>query len=252
MTHPTVAALYRHLLLYRRLWRASVFSFLVTPFLLLVSLGLGVGHYVGTVDGVSYLAWIAPALLVSTAFQIGVTESTYGVLSDFEWVGGLRAMRVTMVRIKDMIGGWLLYTLVVVTLATVAFMIVMWAFGILPGSLVPVAPLVSGLVAVAAAAPTVAFSASITNEDYFILLSRFLVLPAALFSGVYFPVDNLPVVIRPLAYLSPLWHGVELIRAAAWRNDAAWPPTVHIGYLALFAVVGFLVAHRVFHRRLTG
>lgn len=251
MAQATISVLERHLLLYRRLWRASVFSSFVLPVLFLASLGLGVGGYVGRVDGVSYLTWIAPALLVSSVFQNAIVECTFGILSDFEWVGVLHAMRGTPVRIADMIGGWLLYVLVVAELATVAFMIAMWALGTMRVWLVPAAPLVAALVALAVATPTTAFSASINNGDYFELLSRFLVVPATLFSGVYFPVQQLPLPVRLVAYLSPLWHGVALIRFAALGGSSGWMIALHVGYLLAWALGGYLWAHRAFRRRLT-
>jgi lipooligosaccharide transport system permease protein len=251
MAHPALTVLERHLLLYRRLWRASAFSFFALPTLFLISLGKGVGSYVGHIDGVSYLTWIAPALLVSTAFQIGINESTYGVLIEFEWVGGLHAMRATRVRITDMITGWLLYVLAVTELAVAAFLCVMAAFGTLTAAVATAAPLVGGLIAVAVAAPTTAFSATLHNQDYFVLLSRFLVIPATLFSGVYFPVQQLPWAIRPLAYLSPLWHAVALIRAAAFGGASPGPVILHTGYLLLLTLLGYLWARRAFRHRLT-
>ncbi len=115
--HPTVAVLERHLTLYRRLWRASVFSSFILPVLFLVSIGIGVGGYVGTVEGVGYLSWIVPGVLASTAFQIAVGESTYSVLGDFKWVRAYHAMRATPVRPVDIVAGHLLYLVFRVTIA---------------------------------------------------------------------------------------------------------------------------------------
>lgn len=251
MAHPTVAVLERHLCLYRRLWRASVFSFFVLPALFLVSIGIGVGGYVGRLDGYDYLIWIAPALVASTAFQIGVNESTYGVLSDFEWVGGLHVMRGTRVRIGDMIGGWLLYVLVVTQLSVVAFVLVAWAFGAFRPAMLVTAPWVCALLGTAVAAPTAAFSATIRRDEWFLLLSRFMVLPSTLFSGVFFPIDQLPAALRPLGYASPLWHGVELMRTATLGLPPVWPVLAHVGYLLLWLAGGYAWAYHAFRRRLS-
>lgn len=250
MASRTIAVLERHLRLYRRLWRASALSFFLLPALSLLSMGLGVGGYVHTVAGHRYLGWIAPGLLVSTAFGIGVNESTFGVLSDFEWVGGLHAMRATPVRIADMIWGWLLYVLLVSELAIAAFMAVTWVFGALRPGMALVAPAVGGLVAVSVAAATTAFSATVRSQDWFMLLSRFIVLPMTLFSGVFFPIERLPVALRVLGYASPLWHGAEVLRAAGLGMRPALPIAAHLGYLVLCTVAGCLAAHRAFRRRL--
>lgn len=110
--------------------------------------------------------------------------------------------------------------------------------------------LVCALVTVAVAAPVTAFSASIDHDSYFALLFRLIVLPAALFSGVFFPVGQLVVGLRLLAYASPLWHAVELCRAATLGRAPAWPVWAHAGYLLVWAVAGFVLAVRVFRGRL--
>src|SRR5918911_4952278 len=98
MITPTAAVLERHLVSYRRLFWASAFSAFILPLLFVLSIGIGVGSFVnsnGGVDGVNYLAYIAPGVLASTAFQIAVGESTYPILGDFKWTRGFHAMRAT-------------------------------------------------------------------------------------------------------------------------------------------------------------
>lgn len=250
MAHPSLTVLERHMMLYRRLWRASVFSFFVSPVLFLLSVGFGVGAFVSEVQGVDYVSWIAPALLASTVFQIGVNESTYSIYTDFEWIGVFHVMRNTRVRIRDMLVGWFLYLLVVVEIAVVAFLAVIVVFGVGSVPLLLAAPLVCALLALGVSAPTTAFSATIRDDTHFQLLTQFGIIPLTLVSGVFFPVEQLPEVMRPLVYASPLWHGVELCRSAALGTDPAWPPLAHLGYLAVWAVAGYLLAHAAFRRRL--
>ncbi|WP_196453078.1 ABC transporter permease [Planomonospora sp. ID82291] len=245
-----MAVLERHLFLYRRLWRASVFSSFVLPVLFLVSIGMGVGGHVGRIGGVDYLAWIVPGVMASTAFQMAIGESTYSVLGDFKWVRGYHAMRATPVEIRDMLAGWLLYILLRVEIAAVVFLGVTGLFGALRSPWAVVTPLVAALVAVAAAAPVTAFAASIEHDSYFALLFRFVMIPSTLFAGVFFPVEQLPAAVRPLAYVSPLWHGVELSRAATLGGAPPWPAAVHVACLVVFAVVGLVWARAAFRTRL--
>ncbi len=248
--HPTVAVLERHLTLYRRLWQASVFSSFVLPVLFLLSIGIGVGGYVGRLQGVDYLSWIVPGVLASTVFQIAVGESTYSVLGDFKWVRAYHAMRATPVGPADMVRGQLLYLVIRATVAVVAFLVVVVFFGGLHSPWALVTPLVCAVLTVSVAAPVTAFAATIEHDSYFSLLFRFVVLPSSLFAGVFFPVEQLTAVLRPLAYASPLWHGVELCRAATLGRAPAWPVVVHAGYLLAWAAVGFFLAVRAFRRRL--
>ncbi|MDI1463912.1 ABC transporter permease [Catellatospora sp. KI3] len=246
----TFAVLERHLTLYRRLWQASVFSSFILPILFVVSIGIGVGGYVSDIGGVSYLAWIVPGVLASTAFQQAVGESTFSVLGDFKWVRGYHAMRATPVRIWDMVAGWLLYIVFRVLIGAVAFLAVSAFFGAIHSAWVVVTPLVCALLAVAVAAPTIAFSARIENDSYFAMLFRFVVIPSTLFAGVFFPVSQLPEALRVLAYLSPLWHAVELCRSATLGVAPPWPVWAHLGYLVLWAVGGSLLAYASYRRRL--
>ncbi|PRX99936.1 ABC transporter permease [Allonocardiopsis opalescens] len=248
--HPTLAVLERQLHLYRRLWQASVFSSFVMPVLFLLSFGIGVGGYVGELGGVDYLAWIVPGVLASVAFQMSVGESTYGVLGDFKWIRGYQAMQATPVRVRDMVGGWLAYMLLRVLIASVVFLGVAALFGALHSPWALATPLVCGLLGLAVCAPTTAFAATIDHDSYFALLFRFVVVPSTLFAGVFFPVEQLPDVVRPLAYLSPLWHGVELCRAATLGTAPGWPALAHLGYLVLWALLGSAWAVAAFGRRL--
>ncbi len=67
---------------------------------------------------------------------------------------------------------------------------------------------------------------------------------------MFFPVEQLPVAVRPLAYLSPLWHGVELDRAATLGTAPPWPIAAHLAYLVVFAAAGAALAVRAFRKRL--
>ncbi|GII51899.1 transport permease protein [Planotetraspora thailandica] len=248
--HPVLAVVERYVLLYRRLWHASVFSSFLLPILFLISIGLGVGGYVGSIEGVDYLSWIVPGVLVSTAFQICIGESTYPVLGDFKWVRAYHAMRAAPIRPADIVHGHLIALILRVEVSVVAFLVVVLFFGGLHSPWALVTPLVCALLVASVVTPVTAFAASIESDSYFALLFRFVVIPATLFSGVFFPVEQLPVVIRAVAYASPVWHAVELCRAATLGREPTWPIAAHVGYLVLWAVVGLVLARRAFKRRL--
>ncbi|WP_084959673.1 ABC transporter permease [Thermoactinospora rubra] len=247
--HPTYAVFERYMVLYKRLWRASVFSSFALPLLFLASIGLGVGQYVGSLEGVPYAAWIVPGVLASTAFQMAVGESTYGVLGSFKWTRSSHAMYATRVSIGDMLRGWLLYLVVRGVIAVAVFMAVVVWFGVLASPWALATPLVAALLTVATAAPVTAFAASIDHDSYFALLFRFVMIPATLFSGVFFPVEQMGGW-KVAAYVSPLWHGVALCRAATLGQEPPWPVWAHAGVLVAVAAAGWWWASAAFRRRL--
>ncbi|MEV0429938.1 ABC transporter permease [Micromonospora sp. NPDC050495] len=248
---PVLAVLEYYLVGYRRTWRAGVFSSFLLPVLTVLGFGVGVGAYVDRgVGGVPYLDWLVPGLIASTAFQVAVAESTWPVLSNFRWIGTYLAQAAAPLRIGDIVGGHLAFVLFRVLTSTVAFLLVTALFGVLRSPWAVIVPLVGVLLGLAVAAPVFAFSAAVPSDSYLALLFRFAVIPMTLFAGVFFPVEQLPGGLRQVAYVTPLWHGVDLCRAATLGVAPQWSVPGHLLYLAAWSVAGWLLARRVFRRAL--
>jgi lipooligosaccharide transport system permease protein len=200
---------------------------------------------------VSYVDFIAPGLLASTAFQVAVSEAAWPVLGGFQWVRTYHAMSASPLRSRDLVGGEILWIWLRAGTSAVGFLIVLALFGVVdsPAGVLTVPAVL--LLATASCAPVLAYSASVSSDNWFAVLFRFAVIPMTLFAGVFFPVEQLPLVARFIAYASPLWHGVELCRAATLGVPTAMGWLGHSLYLAAWAVVGYLLASRRFSRRLT-
>jgi lipooligosaccharide transport system permease protein len=95
-----------------------------------------------------------------------------------------------------------------------------------------------------------AFSATVEDQSAYAMLFRFGVMPMFLFSGTFFPIAQLPDWLEPVAAVIPLWHGVDLARALALGQPSPGLAAIHVGYLSLWAVVGFLLAAWRFEKRL--
>ena len=240
-----------HLVNYRRTWRSSALSSFVLPLLTMLGFGVGLGAYVTAgVDGVPYLDWMVPGLIASTAMQTAMGESSWPVFSYFEWMKSYFAQAAAPLRVADILDGHLAFVVFRVVSTCTAFLLVATAFGAVHSWWALAAPGVSALIGLAVAAPTFAYSASIHSDSYLAILFRLGMLPMSLFSGVFFPIESLPAVLRWVAWALPLWHGVDLSRAATLGVAPAWSATGHLLYLAAWAAVGWLVAYRRFRRRL--
>jgi lipooligosaccharide transport system permease protein len=246
----TVAVLEYHLVGYRRTWRGSALSSFVLPLLTMLGFGVGVGSYAAPIDGVPYLDWMVPGLVASTAVNVAIGDATWPVLGNFEWIKIYFAQAAAPLRVVDIVAGHLAFILFRVLTSATAFLVVAALFGAVPSPWAVLSLPVIVLLGLATAPATMAYSASIKSDSFLALLYRFAVIPMSLFSGVFFPVESLPAVVRPLAYALPLWHGVDLTRAATLGVAPEWSAAGHLIVLAGWAVAGCLLALARFRRRL--
>jgi lipooligosaccharide transport system permease protein len=223
----------------------------------LASLGFGLGSLVddgarGGVGGVSYAVYVAPGVLAATAMQVAIGESTYPVLGALIWNRQYHAMLATPLRILDILIGHLTYIAIRLLLATTTFAVVGGALGAFRSAWVVSAVPIAVLCGLAHAAPVMAFSVRQENDHGFPVIFRLLMVPMFLFAGTFFPVDQLPAGLRPLAWLTPLWHATDLIRSLLLGDAHALPVAGHLAYLLLWAGAGGVVALHHYRRRLAG
>ena len=240
---------------YRRTWRGSIYSSLLNPVLFLGAMGLGLGklvdaHGTASLGGVSYLVFLAPGLLAATGMQTGVGESTYPVFASVKWTKTYQAASASPLRPADVFHGHLLFVTLRLTMNCAIFIAVASVLGAVRSAWVLAALPVAVLTGLAFATPIEAWSVTRTKDTSFAVIYRFGMIPMFLFSGIFFPITQLPAWIRPLAYLTPLWHGVALCRALS-LGAATWGGAlVHVGYLVLWAGAGVIAGHRTYPRRL--
>ncbi|MEV5966112.1 ABC transporter permease [Kribbella sp. NPDC051952] len=242
---------------YKRTWKGTLVSSFLLPLLYLASMGVGLGSFVdkngtGALGGVSYLQYIAPGLLASTALQIAVGEATYPVMSGLKWQKFYHSMIASPLRPADVVYGQLAFIAFRVLSSCTVFLVVITLFGGMRSPLGALGLLVALLVGMAAAAPVAAYATLLDNDAGFAMIFRFGVVPAFLFSGAFFPVSQLPNWIEWLAYVSPLWHGVDLCRSLSLGTVNPWLAVVNIVYLLAWCVVGTRLAVRGFSRKLVG
>lgn len=245
-----------HARTYRRTYRGSIITTFVNPVLYLAAMGLGLGTLVdeGTgaaaIGGVSYLAFLAPGLLAATAMQIGGGEGAYKVMAGMKWLKTYHAALTTPISARDLVVGHLGWSTVRIALTTVVFGAVMVGFdAATPGAAVR-AQLPAILTGIVFATAVTAYTAQLENEYGLAAIFRFGIVPMFLFSGTFFPITQLPGWMQPIAYLTPLWHGVELTRGAALSEATAWQPSLHMSYLALWIAVSSIISVRNFRKRL--
>ncbi len=242
----------------RRTWRGSVVTSFLQPFLYLTAMGVGLGSFVddnagpGALNGVSYLAYIAPGLLATTAMQAAVIESTYPIMSGFKWQRFFFSMAASPLEVADIVAAQIAFIAFRVFTTCAVFLCVLAAYGASSswwGGVLALLTVV--LLGLAYATPIVGLAARMKSEDGFALIFRLGLLPMFLFSGAFFPISQLPAAISWLAYATPIWHGVELARMLTLGTAEWWPALGHLAYLLLWAVAGWVYAVTGFAKRLS-
>lgn len=254
MTVLVLRALERELLVYVRTWRGSAFSAFVQPMLFLGAMGLGLGGLVdesgGGAAGDDYLVFVAPGLLAASALLSTAGESLWGIMGGVKWMGQFNSMVATSMTPGDVYGGRVLSTGVRSLIAAVPFLAIAAALGGVPSALAPLALVPTVLLAMLSSAALAAYSVTQENDSTFPVIMRLGIMPLFLFSGTFFPVEQLPGAVQPLVWLSPLWHAVEAARDAT----AGGVDLLTLGHVAVLgALLGVAVPYgiRGFTRRLT-
>jgi lipooligosaccharide transport system permease protein len=253
-----VSRAYEHqFLLYRRTWRGSLFNSFLSPALFLAAMGIGLGTYVNqgggsAALGVPYLVFLAPGLLAATVMQTASFEATFPIMGGFVWQRRYHAMHATPIGPPEIALGQLAWIATRITLVGAIFVLVMVPFGAVQSPLILLAIPVATLTGLAFATPIAAYAATQKVMTSFNYIFRFAITPLFLFSGAFFPVERLPAVIQPVAWVTPLYHGVALSRSIALGtvgNDVG-AALVHVGVLLLFAIGGLVACLVAFQRRL--
>jgi lipooligosaccharide transport system permease protein len=231
---------------------------ILNPLLYLISIGVGIGTLISNnlgphgIDGVKYLTFIAPALLATSAMQGAMDEVVFPTLNGFKWGRVFFGMNATPQTGSSIAGGVFLGALLRTTLSVTTYSIFLYFFGAMnsPQALfsIPIA-ILSGA---SFGAVTLALAAHTENEDlFFTVMGRFIIGPMFLFSGTFYPLDTLPLVLQFFGWISPLWHATELGRWATYGHHIPGSMVaIHFGFLAIMLISGLFFAFRQFSRRL--
>jgi lipooligosaccharide transport system permease protein len=182
--------------------------------------------------------------------QTAATESMYPVMGAIKWERTYHAMLATPLRVIDVLVGHLTWIGVRLSLVSGLFLSAMAGFGAVHSWWAVASLPAAVLTGLAFAAPLAAFSATQDRDLGFSLIFRFAVIPMFLFSGTFFPVTQLPGPLQPVAYATPLWHGVDLCRRLALGRLDAPLMLANAGYLLVLVVAGAAVARIAYRRRL--
>jgi lipooligosaccharide transport system permease protein len=212
------------------------------PLFYLLSIGVGIGHLVGTVGGVSYTAYVAPALLATSSMNGAIYDSTFNVFFLIKYAKTYDAALATPMRAQDLALGQVLWAVIRSALYAFAFTGVMlamglfhsyWAIGVLP------AAVLTGFAFAAAGMAATTFMRSWQDFEYVTLA----IVPMFLFSTTFYPLSVYPRPVAILVQCTPLYQAVTLMRGLALGMvgpSLLW----RAAYLAIMGLAGLYLAGR--------
>ncbi|WP_374953622.1 ABC transporter permease [Arthrobacter sp. Y81] len=225
------------------------------PVAYLFAMGVGLATLVDSqaaFGGVSYLAFIAPALLISAAVMTAANEFTFPVMDGFKWRRVYYGPHASPLTPEQIASGHIMAVTLRFLLQSAIYFVVVALFGASPSGWGWVSVLVATLAGLSFGLPLMAYAASIKEDKgQFAMVMRFIVTPLFLFSGTFFPLDSLPLAVQWIGWISPIWHGTELGRVFSYGYEE--PPLLtiaHIVFLVGLAVAGWMLTKRQFVRRL--
>jgi lipooligosaccharide transport system permease protein len=244
----------RNLLVYKHGWMVIVSGFF-EPLFYLLSIGLGLGAMVPDIGGISYAAFVAPGLLASSCLNGALSDGMFNIFFKLHFQKTYDGILATPMRVPDVAFGEMLWALMRGSLYAATFLVVVLVLGEVRGPRILLSPLAvlalpaAVLTAASYSAMAICLTSFLKKPENFDMVMGLLVMPMFLFSGIFFPVEQLPSAVRWLFQMVPLFHGVALLRACttgALTASALW----HVAYLVLGGIAAFWVAMRRLERTL--
>ena len=231
---------------------------IANPVLYLVSIGLGLGSYIDKntgsmgIDGVSYITFLAPALLATAAIQGAIDESVFPTLEGFKWNKTFFSMNATPLSGNHIAMGVFFNSLIRVTFTAVTYWLVMLVLGVLQSPRAWLAIFTAVMAGAAFGAMMQALAGLLENENvFFTVVQRFIIMPLFLFSGTFYPLTNMPVYLQWIGWISPLWHATQLGRWLTYGSEISTSMLVlHFALLSSILIVGLISSRRIFTKRL--
>jgi lipooligosaccharide transport system permease protein len=231
---------WRNVLSYQRFVVPTVIASLGEPMLYLVAMGIGLGSYMGLINGQPYVNFLAPGLLVSSAMFAATYECTFSAMMRMTVERVYDSIMITPVSVEEIIGGEILWGITRGVMSGTVILLILYVFGI--AHEVRVIPylfllwLAEGFLFSSMAMIVTSFAPSF---DFFTYYLDLFLMPMFFFSGVFFPLDKYPPVMIFIANLLPLTHAVAISRMVMSGNIAEWAVVGHLAFLVVPGIVFF-------------
>jgi lipooligosaccharide transport system permease protein len=161
-------------------------------------------------------------------------------------------MNSTQLAAGQIVDGIMIAAFIRAVITAGAYLLVLMAFGAVTLEAIPALFLISSFAGLSFGALMLAATSFVKEDDgFFAIIARFVVAPMFLFSGTFYPLEQMPIFLQWIGWISPLWHSTNLSRAVSFGLDVpAWLLVVHVLFLATTLIAALIIAKRQFKVRL--
>ncbi len=237
---------YRHMRVYTRNLASNGLPPFLEPLIFLAGIGLGLGHYIDqTIDGLSYIEFLGTGLLVTTAMFTAAFECSFGTFIRLEFEKVYDGMIAAPITANNLLVGEMIWAGTKGFFFSFAVLCILAIFGVVRLPYALFAPFIGFITAFMFATLALYITSFVKTINHFNFFFTGFISPMFFFSGVVFPISNLPAWIRPFTEIIPLTHSVRLVRAVCTMQ---YSPVIafDILYIIIFtSLFGFMAVKRL-------
>jgi lipooligosaccharide transport system permease protein len=238
----------RNFRVFSKVWRGALLPNFFDPLFYLVAMGFGLGTYLASINGVPYRDFIAPGLVASAAMWAASFETTYNVYLKMNENRLYDAILATPVEIPDLAAGDIAWGATRATIYSTTFLAVVTAFGLVDSWWALAIPPLIFLGGLCFSVLGYTFTSLIPKIDLYSYYFTLGITPMFLFSGIFFPFNQLPGIAEVIAWFTPLYHVVEITRAMATGPGPS--VLLHVAWLVVVTAALFVIPVRALRSRL--
>ncbi len=236
---------YRHSRVYTKHLISNGFPPFIEPLFFLAGVGLGLGHYVGLIEGVSYVKFLAAGIIVPSAMFTAAFECTFGTFIRLEFDKVYDGMLSSSISVNDLLVGEMLFAGTKSFFFSGAVLFIVSVFGLIDTPLALLTPFAGFFTGLMFAAFSLYVTSYVSTINHFNFYFTGFLTPMFFFSGIVFPLKSLPPSLQVAAEFFPLTHSTNIIRALCFENFSS-RLFLDAAYIILFiAVFGFLSVRRL-------
>lgn len=242
----------RHFQVWLKLFVPALLGNFAEPLMFLVALGYGLGHFVGQIDGIPYIAFLASGIVCSSTLQNATFEAQYSAYTRMAVQNTWQAMLAAPLNIQDVVIGEIIWAGTKSLINVSAILIVSALIGAIDSwYAVWLLPILL-LCGICFAAMAMVMTAVAKGYDFFMYYWTLIATPLTLLSGVFFPLSELPSSLQTIMLFFPLAHAIELTRplTLASGHISAFAVLTHLSVILLYTLIATMLCLHLVKRRL--